>query len=271
MAESVLDAIVASVSARLGADPCSPDLVERAQHAVEQRRQGGLRSLRSAIGRRRPAVIAECKRASPSAGVLRHDFDPVELATGYETGGAAAISVVAEPEYFSGRIEWLQQVRRTVGLPVLRKDFIVSDRQLYETALVGADAVLLIQRILEPDRLARLMSIAADLELEVLLEVFADEDPEPAIATGAELIGVNARDLATFTIDLDRAAAVARSIPSDRLRIAESGIHDRGDLLRLHAAGDDGFLVGEHLVRAVDAGAALRRLIGENEGTEART
>jgi indole-3-glycerol phosphate synthase len=263
--ESVLDAIVASVSAGLGTGPLHPDLVEQARRAGARRRPEGLRSLRSAIERRRPAVIAECKRSSPSAGVLRRDFDPVELAIRYASGGAAAISVVTEPEFFQGRLEWVQQVRRTVDLPVLRKDFIVSDQQLYETAVAGADAVLLIHRILEPARLARLMSVAADLELEVLLEVFADEEPGPAVASGATIIGVNARDLATFTIDLDRVVSVARSIPSDRLRIAESGIRGREDLLRLHGVGFDGFLVGEHLVRAVDPEAAVRRLLGEED------
>ena len=265
MADSVLDAIVASVSARLGSGPPSHDLVDRAHRAMAQRREEGPRSLRSAIERGRPAVIAECKRASPSAGVLRPDFDPVELARRYAAGGAAAISVVTEPEYFQGRLEWVRHVRRAVDLPVLRKDFIISDRQLYETAAAGADAVLLIRRILEPVQLARLLSIAADLDLEVLLEVFADEDPGTAVDTGAGLIGVNARDLATFAIDLDRAVAVAPSIPSDRLRIAESGIHHRDDLQRLHGAGYDGFLVGEHLVRADDPEQALRHLLGEED------
>jgi indole-3-glycerol phosphate synthase len=263
--DSVLDAIVASVSAGLGNGRPSDDLVDRARQAVEQRRAEGLRSLRSAVGTRRPAVIAECKKASPSAGLLRRDFDPVELARRYAAGGAAAISVVTEPQHFQGRLEWVTEVRQAVDLPVLRKDFIISDRQLYETVVAGADAVLLIQRILDAGRLARLMSIAADLHLEVLLEVFADEDPQPAVATGAGLIGVNARDLATFAIDLDRAVAVARSIPCDRLRIAESGIRDRADLLLLHGAGYDGFLVGEHLVRADDSENALRRLLGEEE------
>jgi indole-3-glycerol phosphate synthase len=265
LAESVLDAIVASVTARLGSRPPSSDLVERAHRAVAQRRESGLRSLRTAIEGGRPAVIAECKQASPSAGLLRRDFDPVELARQYAAGGAAAISVVTEPEFFQGRLEWLSDVRRAVALPVLRKDFIVGDRQLYETAVAGADAVLLIQRILEPDRLARLLSVAADLELEVLLEVFADEEPGPAIAAGAKLIGVNARDLTAFTIDLDRVVDVAPSIPSDRLRIAESGIRDRDDLMRLLAAGYDGFLVGEHLVRADDPETALRGLLGEED------
>jgi indole-3-glycerol phosphate synthase len=263
--DSVLDAIVASVSAGLGGGTVSPDLVERAHGAVAQRREGGLRSLRSAIERGRPAVIAECKRASPSAGVLRPDFDPVELARRYAAGGAAAISVVTEPVYFQGRLDWVRQVRRAVDLPVLRKDFIISDRQLYETAVAGADAVLLIRRILEPAQMTRLLSIAADLDLEVLLEVFGDEDPGPAVATGAGLIGVNARDLATFTTDLDRVVAVAPSIPMDRLRIAESGIYDRAALLRLHDAGYDGFLIGEHLVRADDPEQALRHLLREED------
>jgi indole-3-glycerol phosphate synthase len=206
-------------------------------------------------------VIAECKRASPSAGVLRRDFDPVALAQDYAGAGAAAVSVVTEPEFFAGDPGWLVEVRRAIDLPVLRKDFVFTTRQLEETAVLGADAVLLIARLLDGALLAELLARADELELEVLLEVFADEDPVPAVASGAGIIGVNARDLGTFELDLERVASMAGAIPSSRVRVAESGIRSRGDLERLQRSGFDAFLIGTHLVTADDPGAALRELL----------
>jgi len=261
MVDTVLDRIVAAVQARLATEPAPPELEDRAREAVERRLSGGHRSLRRALEGEQPAVIAECKQSSPSAGLLRPDFDPVALATTYAAAGASAISVVTEPEFFAGDISWLPELRRAVDLPVLRKDFVVTERQLLETALAGADAVLLIQRILDPERLSALLELAGRLHLEVLLELFADEDPTPAVDSGAPIIGVNARDLATFGVDLERVAGLAEMIPSDRIRVAESGIRGRRDLLRLHDAGYDAFLVGEHLVRSADPGAALRGLL----------
>jgi len=262
VAESILDRIVAEVLRRLAVTPVVADLETRALEVVEARRRSGTRSLRECLAAPGVSVIAECKRASPSAGTLREPFDPVALARSYASAGAAAISVVTEPAFFGGELGWLGEVRDQVDVPVLRKDFIVDERQLYETALAGADAVLLIQRILDPHRVASLLELARRLSLEVLLEVFADEDPAGAVASGATLIGVNARDLATFTVDLDRVAALAASIPPDRVRIAESGIRSRHDVECLSAAGYDAFLIGEHLVRSDDPGAALEELVG---------
>jgi indole-3-glycerol phosphate synthase len=261
MPDNFLDRIVAATQARLDSEPPSPDLADRALAAAEARADQGLRSLERALGGGGPAVIAECKRRSPSAGVLRRPFDPVALARAYEAAGAAAVSVVTEPEYFGGELGWLAPVRSAVGLPVLRKDFVVCERQLEESAAAGADAVLLIQRILEPERLTALLESARKLELEVLLELFVDEDPAPAVGSGAAIIGVNARDLATFATRLDRVEAMATAIPSDRLRVAESGIGCAEDLRRLHRAGYDAFLVGEHLVRADDPARSLRELL----------
>ena len=262
MAESVLERIVADVRRRLDETPEPPGLAEAARAAAATRRERGLRSLRGALFGPGPAVIAECKKASPSAGIIRADFDPVVLARAYAEGGAAAISVVTEPEFFSGDPEWLAVVRRAVDLPVLRKDFLVTRRQLHESAVLGADAVLLISRILDRETLADLLATASELDIEVLLEIFADEDPEFAVASGAEIIGVNARDLATFETRLDRVAAMADKLPADRVRVAESGIHGPDNLARLHAAGYDAFLVGEHLVRAENPELALRTLLG---------
>lgn len=265
MSESVLDRIVADVLCRLEESPETPGLVGAAQAAAATRRQIGLRSLHEALSGSAPAIIAECKKASPSAGLLRADFNAPELAKAYSAGGAAAISVVTEPDHFLGDPEWLASVRRAVPLPVLRKDFIVVPRQLYEASVHGADAVLLIARLLEPDALAELLAIAAELHLEVLLEIFADEEPTKAVDSGARIIGVNARDLATFEMRLDRVAELAAELPSDRVRVAESGIQGPADIDRLHTAGYDAFLVGEHLVRAEHPTTALRSLLGHGE------
>ena len=266
MSESVLDRIVADVRRRLDETPEMPGLESAAHAAADTRRERGLRSLRGALSGPGPAVIAECKKASPSAGVIRAEFDPVALARAYAEGGAAAISVVTEPEYFSGDPQWLAVVRRVVDLPVLRKDFLVTRRQLYESAVLGADAVLMISRILDRETLAELLTTASELDLEVLLEIFADENPESVVASGAGIIGVNARDLATFETRLDRVEALANKLPADRVRVAESGIHGPGDLARLHEAGYDAFLVGEHLVRAEDPEMAVRELVGHGHG-----
>ena len=263
-AKSILDRIVADVRRRLDETPEMPGLEAAAHAAAETRRQRGLRSLRGAISGPGPAVIAECKKASPSAGVIRADFDPVALARAYAEGGAAAISVVTEPEYFSGDPQWLAVIRRAVDLPVLRKDFIVTRRQLHESAVLGADAVLLISRILDREILAELLATASELDIEVLLEIFVDEDPVSAVSSGAEILGVNARDLATFETRLDRVEAMADKLPADRVLVAESGIREPGDLARLHSAGYDAFLVGEHLVRAEDPEAEVRTLLRES-------
>ena len=264
--ESVLDRIVADVRSRLDVAPEMPGLESAAHAAAETRRKRGLRSLRGALSGPGPAVIAECKKASPSAGVIRAEFDPVALARAYAKGGAAAISVVTEPEYFSGDPQWLAVIRRAVDLPVLRKDFLVTRRQLHESAVLGADAVLLISRILDRETLAELLATASKLDLEVLLEIFVDEDPASAVDSGAGIIGVNARDLTTFTTRLDQVEAMASKLPADRVLVAESGIHGPDDLVRLHAASYDAFLVGEHLVRADDPEEAVRTLIGHGDG-----
>lgn len=208
-----------------------------------------------------PQILAECKHASPSAGVLREPFEPVPLAQAYEAGGAAAISVVVEPDFFFGDPDWIPEVRSAVTLPVLRKDFIVAERQLYETALMGADAVLLIQRLLSPDRTTALLRLARSLELEVLLEIFVDEEPAAAIESGADILGVNARNLATFETSVDRVIELADVLPPDRVRVAESGIQDHGDIVRLAEAGYDAFLIGETLVRSADPRRAVAEML----------
>jgi indole-3-glycerol phosphate synthase len=263
MAETILDRIVAAVRQRLEAEAAAPNLEESAREAAEFRFRCGLRSLSEALSGSQPSVIAECKRKSPSAGVLRADFDPLALARDYADAGAAAISIVTEPDFFDGNPSWVGAVRQSVALPILRKDFIITRRQILETAVLGADAVLLIQRLLDPPLLEELLAVAEEYHLEVLLEVFADEDPGPAVASGASIIGVNARNLATFEVRLDRVEAMAAELPDDLLRVAESGIRGPVELQRLHRAGFGAFLVGEHLVRAADPKNALRSLLGK--------
>jgi len=256
---TVLDRIVDAVRARLDAVPEAGGLAER---AARLREASPVRSLREALSADGPSIIAECKKASPSAGLLRADFEPARLAAHYQAAGASAISVVTEPDFFQGRLEWLSSVREVVDLPVMRKDFIIDERQLREAAALGADAVLLIQRILSTDRLAELVGAARELGLESLVEFFVDEDPGPTVASGTEIVGVNARDLATFVTRLDVVEELGSSLPEDRVRVAESGIKGPDDIRRLQGAGYDAFLIGEHLVRADDPERTLNRLRG---------
>jgi len=264
MADTVLDRIVEAVRDRLSGEPEAGDLADR---AAQVRERTPHRSLRKALSADGPSIIAECKKASPSAGLLNVDFDPARLATRYQAAGASAISVVTERDFFQGRLEWLAVVRRAVDLPVLRKDFIVDERQLREAAALGADAVLLIQRILPGDRLSELVGAARELGLETLVEIFADEDPAPTVASGASIIGVNARDLATFITRLDVVEAMADRLPTDRVRVAESGITNHNDITKLREAGYDAFLIGEYLIRAKNPEYALQRLLAPDSGS----
>lgn len=262
MSESILDRIVDKIRDRLDAEAPAVDLEARALEARNRRREEGSASFRWALATEGPSIIAECKKASPSAGLLRENFNPVELARSYEAGGAAAISVLVERDFFMGRPEWIPAVREAVELPIMRKDFIISRRQLLETVLLGADAVLLIQRILSPGLMEDLLGKASELDLEVLLEIFVDEDPGPAIASGARIIGVNARNLETFETRIDVVKEMAGEIPPDRIRVAESGIRCAMDIRDLSEAGFDAMLIGETLVKSKDPEASLRELLG---------
>jgi indole-3-glycerol phosphate synthase len=210
-----------------------------------------------------PAVIAEVKRASPSAGPIADDTDPVVQARAYATGGAAAISVLTEPAHFHGSLLDLHAVRLAVELPLLRKDFLVEPSQVIEARAHGADAVLLITACLSDGELAVLMACASDLGMGVLVEVHSDDDVKRAVASGASAIGVNARDLETLEVDVERALERLRTIPSDRVSVLESGISTRAHVEAAIAAGASGILVGEALMRAADPIAKLRELRGE--------
>ena len=223
------------------------------------------RGLLAALSERTPALIAEVKGASPSAGVIANDVDLAEQAIAYADGGAAAISVLTEPEHFHGSLADLEAVRLAVQVPVLRKDFLVYPSQVIEARAHGADAVLLITASLTDAVLAAMLATARDLGMGALVETHTDAELERAVASGAEVIGVNARDLETLEVDVDGALERVRRIPPDRLAVFESGVGARRDVEAAVDAGASAILVGEALMRAVDPRAAVRELIGRGD------
>ncbi len=211
-----------------------------------------------------PAVIAELKKASPSKGVLRQDFDVAALARSYAAHGAAALSVLTEPDFFLGDLAYLQRVREACPLPLLRKDFLFCEYQVWEAAAAGADAILLIMAMLEDELAGSLLSIAEQAGLAVLTEVHDEAELERALRLPARIIGVNQRDLRTFAVDTERSARLAARIPADRLRVAESGLQDAQGICAAQAAGFDAVLIGEHFMRAADPALALEQLLEES-------
>ena len=206
-------------------------------------------------------LIAEVKKASPSKGLLRADFDPEALAQSYEANGAAAVSVLTD-RHFQGTVEHLSAVKQTVNIPVLRKDFVTDPYQVYEARAYGADALLLIVAVLDPSQLRDLLREAAGLWLQCLVEVHNRAEMEEALDAGAEVIGVNNRDLHTFHTDVRVTEELAHLVPRGRILVSESGISARGDLVRLGRMGVHAVLVGEALVTAEDPGARVRELLG---------
>jgi len=207
-------------------------------------------------------VIAEIKKASPSKGVIRENFDHLEIAESYERGGAAALSVLTDSHFFQGDIEYLSQVRQVVDLPLLRKDFIIDEYQVIEAKVYRADAVLLIATVLPEDELKFLYQLSYSLGLDVLMEVHDMKDLEKALKVGAEIIGINNRDLKEFRTDINTTVDLAREIPDDKIIVSESGINTRADMDMLIKGGADAFLIGEALMREPDPGAMLKELIG---------
>jgi len=206
-------------------------------------------------------IVAECKRRSPSRGVLRPAYDPVAIARGYAEAGAAAISVLTEPTFFDGSLEHLAAVRAAVHLPLLRKDFIVSEYQLHEARIAGADAVLLIVAALRPMELKALHDRAIRLGLEVLVEVHDPAELQVAIDAGAQIIGVNNRNLRTLDVDVHASETLIAHMPADVIAVSESGLRTADDLTRLRQLGYRAFLIGERFMTVDDPGAMLRRLL----------
>ncbi len=256
-----LETIVAAHRAAAADDERSLDAALAVARRLPVARRFG-DSLVAAANRDGIAVIAEIKRRSPSAGDLDPDLDPIILARDYEQGGAACLSVLTDADFFGGSSQDLRAARDSCTLPVLRKDFTVSDLDVCDARLMGADAVLLIAAVLSDNELASFLGVAGACGLEALVEVHDAAELERALAAGARLVGVNQRDLTTFEVDRSRAAALAAAMPPEVVSVAESGIRDADDVRRLADAGYQAVLVGETLVRAPDRRAAVAYLVG---------
>ena len=217
-------------------------------------------ALRAKLAQGQAGVIAEIKKASPSKGVLREDFIPADIAQTYAENGAACLSVLTDVQFFQGAVDYLKQARASCQLPVLRKDFIVDAYQVYESRVMGADAILLIAAILDDAQMKDFEAIARSLDMAVLVEVHDEVELARALKLKTPLIGVNNRNLKTFEVSLDTTLRLMQQVPADRLLVTESGIRNREDVLHMGAAGVNAFLVGEAFMRAPDPGAALAEL-----------
>ncbi len=248
------------VAAARSAQPLA-DMKARVADREDQPR-GFERALRDASASGWTAVIAEVKKGSPSKGIIRPDFDPLEIASIYQESGATCLSVLTDEKFFLGHLRYLALIREQVGLPLLRKDFLFDPYQVYEASAAGADAVLLIAAMLEQAQLEDLLGLARELYLDVLLEVHDERELEMALRTDCTLVGINNRSLHTFVTDLGTTERLAPMVPAERLIVAESGINSRADVERLQAAGAGAFLVGESLMREADIGAKLQELLG---------
>ncbi len=261
---SILDEIVAEKRRELERLPQTRVDADELRSALERR--GGLRDFAAALRqpKRGPvALIAEVKKASPSAGVIRPNFDPVEIARQYQAAGASCLSVLTDEKFFQGSLEYLRQIRGAVKLPLLRKDFIIDERQILQAVEYGADAILLIVAILEDSQLERFHRLSTETGLAALVEVHDEAELERALRIGAKIIGVNNRNLKTFKVDLattDRLAAKL-AFGGERLLVAESGIHSHADVERLARCGARAILVGESLMRGPEIVATVQALL----------
>ena len=253
---SFLDKILSAKRAEIAASAAAVPQADLERAAA---RRSDYRGFAAALDRPGVRIISEIKRASPSLGDIRPDLDPAALAAAYESGGAAALSVLTEPAYFKGSAQDLQRARAAVELPVLRKDFIVDPYQVYETAAMGADAMLLIVRILDDDPLASLLALARHLGLDCLVEIHDEADARRIASLAPPLVGINNRDLAHFHTDTTQASRIASLLPPNTAVVAASGIHSAADIQRSLASGIRRFLVGESLVRADNPAALLKQ------------
>jgi indole-3-glycerol phosphate synthase len=258
-AADLLEAIVAATRTRIAT---ARNAIPAAALEARVLSAPATRGFRTALARAGVNVVAECKQRSPSRGLLRADYDPTAIAAAYERAGAEAVSVLTEPTFFDGDLAHLEAVRSAVSVPLLRKDFIVDRYQLLEARAAGADAILLIVAALTHDELVALRREAQGLRLDALVEVHDEDELDRALAAGADLIGVNNRNLRTLEVDVDASLRLARRMPPGVVTVAESGLRSRDDLDRLSAAGYHAFLVGERLMTAADPGLALTALTG---------
>ena len=223
-------------------------------------------ALRAKIAGGHAAVIAEVKKASPSKGVLRENFEPADIAQSYAEHGAACLSVLTDKQFFQGSVDYLKQARASCDLPVLRKDFMVDAYQIYESRVMGADCVLLIAACLDDAQMAELEAVARSLDMAVLVEVHDAAELERGLKLKTPLIGINNRNLRTFDVSLETTLSLKAAVPADRLLITESGIQTAEDVQKMRDAQVHGFLVGEAFMRAKDPGAALAKLFGSSVG-----
>jgi indole-3-glycerol phosphate synthase len=263
--------------------PRLEDLVAATRHALERRKrerplselereinaERESRPFAEALARPGTSLIAEYKRRSPSAGAIREDAACSDIVRAYERGGAAAVSVLTEEAHFGGSLADLREARGTTELPLLRKDFTVDPYQLYEAKAVGADAVLLVVGSMGEEELGSLANLAWDLDLDAIVEVSNDEELEHALALDADVIGINNRDLADFSVDLQRTYDLLADVPTGKVVVSESGIHTRDQIEDLEHAGVDAVLIGEALMRSPDPEAAVRELTRSEEPTQA--
>ena len=241
-----------------------PDVVFKARIEMQDRPRGFIKSIQSQKDLNAPAIIAEVKKASPSKGIIRADFDPQRIATDYQSGGATCISVLTDQPYFKGHDEDLEAVRGVISLPVLRKDFMLTPYQIYESRALGADCVLLIMAALDDHAARDLYNLATDLGMDVLVEIHDEAELIRALALSPRMIGVNARNLKTLEVDREASFDLVTRIPAHIIRVAESGIGTREDLLSLHKAGFDAFLIGETFMQSHDIAASVKNMLGKS-------
>lgn len=252
------------------------EIVEQKKRIVEQDKENeslaqlkekiaqieGTRDFKQALKEGGISLIAEMKKASPSKGVIKEDFKPLQIGQQYQQAGASALSVLTDQDFFQGKLSYLADVKKEVALPLLRKDFIIDSYQIYQARAYGADAVLLIAAILEQEELRNYLNLAQDLGLDVLLEVHNRKELDMALEVDADIIGINNRDLKVFEVDLATTLGLKRLIPDEKVVISESGIKDRSDINLLVEHGIDGVLVGEALMRSDDINAKVKELVG---------
>ena len=244
-----------------------PQIVHEDRAKLQPQPLGFCDALHAKRAQKIPAVIAEVKKASPSKGIIRADFDPVKIAMTYELSGATCISVLTDQPYFKGADQDLEAVKQSAHLPVIRKDFMLTPYQIYESRALGADCILLIMAALDDDTVKDLYHKATSLDMDVLIEVHDEEELERALAIDPMMVGVNSRNLKTLEVNLQTAFDLVQKIPPHIIRVAESGISNHSQLQSLFEAGYDAFLVGESLMREQDISAALRKLLGNTPET----
>lgn len=257
----ILDDIVENKKEELAETKRRSPLTEirtRAADAGPVRGFGKALAIKGGIG-----LIAEVKKASPSKGVIREDFDPVQIARIYQEAGASCISVLTEQKFFQGKLEYLVAIRKAQDLPLLRKDFIIDEYQIFEARAAGADAILLIAACLEKDQIQDYLGTAAQIGLDVLVESHSYKELDNSLLAGAQLVGINNRDLSSFSVSLQTTLDLLKDVPDDRTVVSESGIKTRDDVVKLQQAGVDAILVGESLMREKDIAKKLKELLGK--------